>query len=768
MAIDPQRSAGGDPHVARLLDLAVDVLCTFDREGLVRYVSPGVRAIGYAPDELLGKDVLTHVHPEDVGPSRERLRSAKAGGPPVTFENRCRGKDGADRTLTWTVSRAEDESYGAVIRDVTGRKWIEGELEASLSLVEATLESTADGIVVANDAGHVVTFNRTFLEMWGTSDAVVFEGAASLDRACDEMLAESEGHLSLVDELERAARVERYEVLSLKDGRVIERYSKPRRIRGELEGRVWSFRDVTERVRAERELRDHLSMGIEHAVEGIARLDASGRYAAVNAVLAKMLGHDAKELIGAPWASVFHPDDRAAAIAARDGLSVEGKNEIEARVLRKDGRVVVVRGLIVRADGPAGGHHVFVKDITEQREMQERLLLADRMASMGTLAAGVAHEINNPLTFAIANVAVLAEKLSALGALLGEERLADLSGLVSDVMEGTERVRRIVRDLKGFSRPDELQSGAVDLRQMLESSLAMAFNEIRHRARLAKDFGADLTAEGNAPQLGQVFLNLLINAAQAIPEGRVERNEIRVVTKVDPEDAARVVVEIHDTGVGIPPGTLPQIFDPFFTTKPVGIGTGLGLSVCHGIVSKLGGEIQVESAPGKGTVFRVVLPRGKDRPKTPLPDGALPPPVACRSHILVVDDEVLIGSSLRRVLARDYEVVVCASGRDALAALLGETGEGAEKGEEATKGSFDLILCDLMMPAVTGMDVYETLRERAPDLAERMVFMTGGTFTARAKTFLDTVPNARFDKPIDVRALREWLRARLARSVAIG
>jgi PAS domain S-box-containing protein len=748
MPIDPDRPVG-DAELSRLLDVAGDILCILDAQGLVRYVNAGVKILGYSRADFLGKDVLSYVHPADVPTASARLESAEPGGPPVQLENRCRTAEGEYRWLTWLVSRAPDGTSAAVLRDATERKWVERELEASLSLVDVTLESTADGILVADKSGNVVTFNRRFLEMCGLSDEVVFAGAAELDRSFEAMVGAAQGHFSLVGELEQAASTERYEVLTLKDGRVVERYSLPRRIRGEIEGRVWSFRDITERVRAERELREHLSMGIEHAVEGIARLDESGCYVAVNAVFAKMLGYDEKEMLGGQWGAGCHPDDRAAVVAAREAVSPEGKTELEARVLRKDGSVAVLRGLIVRADGPRGGHHVFVSDITEQREMQERLLLADRMGSMGRLAAGVAHEINNPLSFVITNVTLLAERLPALAAETGDKRLGELVEVLRDVRDGTERVRKIVRDLKMFSRPEDVRSGAVDVRQVLESSLAMAWSEIRHRARLVKDYAASLMVEGNDAQLGQVFLNLLINAAQAIPEGNVERNEIRVVAKVDPHDPARAIVEIHDTGAGIAPAALPHIFDPFFTTKPVGVGTGLGLSVCHGIVSKLGGEIQVESNPGAGTTFRVLLRRGKDRPKTlppPVVDPA-PKPVP-RSRLLVVDDEVMIGNSLRRILAKEYEVVVCTSGRAALTTLAGE--------------AFDLVLCDIMMPDVTGMDVYEELKKSAPEVASRVVFMTGGSFTTRAKDFLDTVPNARLDKPIDVKALRAWLRERLA------
>jgi CheY-like chemotaxis protein len=243
----------------------------------------------------------------------------------------------------------------------------------------------------------------------------------------------------------------------------------------------------------------------------------------------------------------------------------------------------------------------------------------------------------------------------------------------------------------------------------------------------------------------QVFANLLTNARHALEE-QPQPRRVRLTGQADGEWAR---VEVTDNDPGILDAVRSRVFDPFFTTKPVGMGTGLGLSVCHGIVAKLGGDIKVDSKPGIGTTFSVVLRRGYSRPR----NESAPPESRRReiprNRVLVVDDEVMLAKALGRILAKDYEVVVCSSGRDALTALAGET-------------RFDLVLCDIMMPDLTGMDVYEELSLRAPDMAERIVFMTGGTFTPRARAFLDKVPNPRLDKPIDVRMLRNWIRERLA------
>jgi len=384
---------------------------------------------------------------------------------------------------------------------------------------------------------------------------------------------------------------------------------------------------------------------------------------------------------------------------------------------------------------------------SEQRKMQEHLRISDRMASVGTLAAGVAHEINNPLAALIGNLEFSLDELARLE----PPRSPGIEAPLQEAREAADRVRMIVRDLKVFSRSgDEDRRGPVDVEQVLESTVRMAWNEIRHRARLVRDYTEIPPAWGNESRLGQVFLNLLVNAAQALPAGRSEENEIRVATRAV---EGGVVVEIQDTGSGIGPDVLPHIFDPFFTTKAAGVGTGLGLAICHRIITGLGGSIEAESEAGRGTAFTVRLPT---LPAAAERNGASPslPVVATgqrqRGKILVIDDEPLINGILRRILARDHEVATATSVREAL--------DRVAAGER-----FDLMICDLMMPEMTGMDLHAELLRREPALAERLVFMTGGAFTPAAREFLDRVPNARVEKPFDVQDLRALIQTLLPR-----
>jgi signal transduction histidine kinase len=388
-----------------------------------------------------------------------------------------------------------------------------------------------------------------------------------------------------------------------------------------------------------------------------------------------------------------------------------------------------------------------------QRKMSEQLAISERMASAGMLAAGVAHEINNPLAVIMANLDFAIGLFGQIAPdvrsfdryrreLNGTEGVArDLEGSLQEVdeplhdaREAVERIRGIVRDVKLFSRPHNEERSAVDVRSVIESSIRMAWNEIRHRAHLIKEYGDVPMAESNEARLGQVILNLLVNAAQAMPEGRASRNEIRVVTKT--ADNGWVVVEVGDTGTGIPKALLARIFDPFFTTKPIGVGMGLGLSLCHRMVTDLGGEIAVESEVGKGTLFRVTLPAATTEPPVPAQTRATEEPPR-RLRVLVVDDEVTIGRALKRSLDRYHDVLTLTSGREALARI-------------ASGQRFDAILSDLMMPEVSGMEIFGELSRVAPDQAKRVIFLTGGAFTERAREFLDGVPNARIEKPFEI------------------
>ncbi|MDP9000605.1 MAG: ATP-binding protein [Myxococcota bacterium] len=396
----------------------------------------------------------------------------------------------------------------------------------------------------------------------------------------------------------------------------------------------------------------------------------------------------------------------------------------------------------------------------EPKQNDARLLLADRIASMAMLAAAVVHELNNPLGYTIANVIFALEELNALEADLvthdqqGASEMAarlerarasvrTIVDALREAREGGDRARLILRDLRMFSRADDDKHTALDVRRIIESSINMAYSEIRHRARLVKDYGAIPLVDGNEARLGQVFLNLLINAAQAIRQGDVEHHLIRVLTRTDAE--GRCVVEVSDSGQGIAPANLGRVFDPFYTTKP-GSGTGLGLSLCQNIITSMGGEIAIDSGVDKGTTLRVTLPPAAQRlqPAVGLADRTAPT-AAPRRRVLVIDDEPMMARAVQRLLDGEHDVVITSDPISAVEQVLA--------GER-----FDAILCDLMMPTMTGMEVHEAIVRIEAEQARRMVFMTGGAFIPRAIRFLETVDNPRIEKPLEYAALRAILR----------
>ena len=392
---------------------------------------------------------------------------------------------------------------------------------------------------------------------------------------------------------------------------------------------------------------------------------------------------------------------------------------------------------------------------------EARLRHHDRMVSIGTMAAGVAHEINNPLAYVIANLDFVTKSIAAVAASLTTlplataasdpllEQLRSAGAAIGDASVGADRVRKIASDLSRFARVDESAMAPFDVREALETAIRMSAHQIQHHAMIVREHGATPTVLATRQGLEQVFINLLVNAAQAMPAGRLQANRIRVVTRTDAE--GRAVVEIEDTGAGIPAEDRARIFDPFFTTKPIGFGTGLGLSVCHRIIADFGGTITVESEVGRGALFRITLPAapakaGAAERDAAKPERDLPTP---RAQILVVDDEARVLSMLDRVLSRRHDVTLVSEAAEALALI--------------TRGRrFDLVLCDLMMPDMTGMELFARVEQQAPEQASVFVFLTGGAVTVEGAAFLAAHADQRFDKPFQLRDLEAMIAAKLA------
>lgn len=450
------------------------------------------------------------------------------------------------------------------------------------------------------------------------------------------------------------------------------------------------------------------------------------------------LGISADQLTGRTLEELVGPE-RADAVRGpvRDALNGKSSNFEWVSPLGRNFSVTL--SPLVSGEGVVGAVGI-ARDITAQKRAEAQAVLADRMASIGTLAAGVAHEINNPLASLHSNLAFVIGELKALEPELSSqtrEKLKETFAALTDSVEASGRVRDIVRDLKLFSRDrEDEQPGPVNLHDVIESSLRMARNEIRHRAQVMTDLKVVPPVMGTPSRLGQVVLNLLVNAAQAIPDGHAAENEIRVSASAE-DDA--VIVEVTDTGVGMTEETQKRIFTPFFTTKPVGVGTGLGLSICYRIVTDMGGRISVQSKPGDGTTIRLSLPVAKDSQPATIAEKGTSAQVTPERRVLVIDDEAMIGKAIERALGRHHKVETMTNARAAL--------------DRARQGGFDLILCDMMMPDMNGMEFHAALKETHPELANRVVFLTGGAFTDQSRRFLEEHGAQRLEKPFEIAQL---------------
>ncbi len=443
----------------------------------------------------------------------------------------------------------------------------------------------------------------------------------------------------------------------------------------------------------------------------------------VNRALIETFGFDGpRGIVGKPLLSLI---DEASVPTARSRLFSppgEFSAPTEVHAVRRDGSRLTLElarpQLVLFGGAPAG--LAVARDVGERVRMQQQLILADRLASLGVLAAGVAHEINNPLACALGGLEVATTELERHPA-------PQLRAALEMVSEGMGRVRTIVRDLRTLGQTDDGQIVAVDVNAALESTLTLVAKRLEHRARVERDYRTALRARANPARLGQVLLNLLLNAIDAVPEGSPLANVIRVATRDDAD--GRIVIEVSDSGPGIPPELVDRIFDPFFTTKPVGQGTGLGLAICQRILAELGGSISASSIVGVGTTLRLALPAADQTPSADVARANHEQPRSPR--ILIVDDERRLLTMLRMMLST-HDVTTASSVDEALARI-------------AEEPAFDVILSDVMMPGRSGLDFFAELERTRPELCKRFVFMTGGTLSDDGRRI---PPQARFlEKP---------------------
>jgi hypothetical protein len=357
---------------------------------------------------------------------------------------------------------------------------------------------------------------------------------------------------------------------------------------------------------------------------------------------------------------------------------------------------------------------------------------AERMEPLRTLAAGLANEVNSPLTSLLANLEHVVRRLRAIAAReLDEECAMELPLLVEALaraLDAGDRVRQLTRDLMTFSQVAVERRELVDPRSVVEAALHIAAPEIRARARMVRALGEAPPVEADEGRLTQALVAILENGAEAIPEGNIEGNEVRVATGTDA--AGRAVIEVSDTGAGMAPDVMARVFEPFYTARP-GRGRGLGLSVAYGIVAALDGELTIDSEEGEGCTVTMTLPAARSMTREPL-------------RVLLLADERPAGDALALALSNGHDAIVADDAQDALAKL--------------DASAFDAIVCDALPPGMCLVELFSTAVRRDPHLSDRFVFLSGGKVTERAQRLLEGMRVRCLEKPPDLARLRELIR----------
>ena len=517
-------------------------------------------------------------------------------------------------------------------------------------------------------------------------------------------------------------------------------YSVPLRdASGAIAGAIVTLLDVTARVHAESELRrgEERWRSLFSSIPGFVILvDRDGKLLTMNRTVP---GIGLAEVVGTHFTQWMPPESATVVAERLAHVLATGETAVfEIQGAGEGGNIEWYEDVIapMRQGGEIVGGIIMARVVTARKRLEREIGENRRLAAIGMLAAGIAHEINNPLTYILGNVAHALSQVDSPA----------LVEVLEDARRGAERVGTIVGDLKLLSREPDEAVGPIDLAKVIDAALGIVDSELRHRATVVRAYVDMPPVRGNEVKLMQVALNLLVNAMQAMRGGEPHRHVVRVETRVADGRWGEMVVE--DDGDGIPPEQLARVFEPFFTTKPAGLGTGLGLSICQGIIDSHGGSIAIDSTVGRGTkvTVRVPLAEGTAAP-APAPVANEP---TRRLRVLVIDDDAAVARTLMRMIGPDHDVELVHDGEQALAVL--------------ERARFDVVLCDVMMPRRSGVEIYERVRERDAEQAARFLMLTGGVFSPTLRARLDAHRLTTLGKPIDRATLLAAIAERAGRS----
>jgi two-component system cell cycle sensor histidine kinase/response regulator CckA len=605
----------------------------------------------------------------------------------------------------------------AIIRNITEPHRAGQNLRRMLSLLQSTLESTWDGLLVVDLSGEIVTFNHRFGMLWRIPQNLL---EARVDAAVlatgAEQLKDPEAFVRKVRELYNDTTAESFDVLEFKDGRVFERYSCPQRLDGVPVGRVWSFRDVTERKRSEESLLK-LSRAVEQTADSVLISDASGIIEYVNPAFTAITGYTREDIVGKS-PRVLKSGRHDQKFYAGLWNTVLGGKVYSGVIInrKKDGKLYFAEKTITPIKDGSGQITHFVsteKDITERNELESQLRQSQKMEAFGQLAAGVAHDFNNILTVIQGNAGMLQTQ---------NLKPVEQASALAEIVYAGERAANLTRQLLTFSRRQPMQPQNVDLNEVVVNVTKMLKRLIGEHISLEACYApGDAPVHADPGMMAQVLMNLAVNSRDAMPKGgKLVLQTATIVVGETPAPAnpnARpgqyVRLSVSDTGNGIAPENLPHIFEPFFTTKEVGRGTGLGLATVFGIVEQHRGWIDVESQVNQGTTFHVYLPclaKGASPPATPRT-----PLIGLQGAetILLVEDETPVRNLMQSLLKRHgYRVHAAASGAQALEVW------------QNYRDTIEILVTDMVMPeGVSGRDLADRLRAEKPDL--KILFCSG-------------------------------------------